>query len=280
MVDSAESLLDVIGNTPIIRLNRISKGIYAKLERMNPSGSIKDRIAKEMLEHRKEKYVVEATTGNTGISTAAIGAVLGKKVTIVMLKGVSEERRKLIELLGAKVVFADSMDKAKELAKRIAKKRKGIFLNQFENEHNFRAQYKTGLEIAKAMKHIDVFVAGIGTGGTLSGIGSALRKRFRKIKIVGVVPAEEKHNIEGIGDGTRTPMLRKVKVDQTVMVRSIDAIRTAREIAQKEGLPVGISSGANVFAARKFKGVVVTVLPDNAERYFSTQLFKSGNGRR
>jgi cysteine synthase A len=273
-------MVEIVGNTPIIQLKRISKKVYAKVERLNPTGSIKDRIAKEMISGVKAKHIVEATTGNTGISTAAIGTVLGKKVTIVMLRGVSEERRKLIELLGAKVVFAESMDKAKEMARKIAEKKKGVFLNQFENEHNFKAQYKTGLEIARTMKHIDVFVAGVGTGGTLSGVGSALKKKFKKIKIIGVVPAEEKHKIEGIGDGTKTPLLRKIKVNKIVRVRSIDAIRTAREIARKEGLPVGISSGANVFAAKKFKGVVMTVLPDNAERYFSTQLFKFGKGRR
>lgn len=280
MVDSAESLLMTIGNTPVIHLGRISKKVYAKVERLNPTGSIKDRIAKEMISNTKAKNIIEATTGNTGISTAAIGAVLGKKVTIVMLRGVSEERRKLMELLGANVIFAESMDKAKEMARKIAKKKKGVFLNQFENEYNFKAQYKTGTEIARTMNHIDVFVAGVGTGGTLAGIGSALKKKFKKIKIVGVVPAEEKHKIEGIGDGTKTPLLEKVKIDQIVKIRSIDAIRTAREIARKEGLPVGISSGANVFAAKKFRGVVMTVLPDNAERYFSTQLFKFGDSRR
>lgn len=233
-----------------------------------------------MISGIKAKHIVEATSGNTGISTAAIGAQLNKKVTIVMMSGASEERKKLMELLGAKVVFAESMDKAKEMARKIAEKKNGVFLNQFENEHNFKAQYKTGLEIARTMKHIDVFVAAVGTGGTLSGIGSALRKKFKKIRIIGVVPAEKKHKIEGIGDNTKTPMLEKVRVDKIVKVRSIDAIRTAKEIARKEGLPVGISSGANVFAAKKFKGIVMTVLPDNAERYFSTQLFKFGKGRR
>jgi len=280
VVDSAESILDIVGNTPIIRLSRISKNVYAKVERLNPTGSIKDRIAKEMLEDRKEKYVVEATTGNTGISTAAIGARLGKKVVIVMLKGVSEERKKLIELLGAKVVFAKSMVKAKEMARKIAAKKKGIFLNQFENELNFRAQQKTGMEILKTMKKIDVFVAGIGTGGTLAGISYVLKKKLKNIKIIGVVPAEKKHKIEGIGDGVSTPLLDKKLVDKIIRVKSIDALRMSREIARKEGLPVGISSGANVFAAKKFMGTVVTMLPDNAERYFSTQLFKFGKGRR
>lgn len=279
MVDSAESILDIVGNTPIIRLSRISKNVYAKVERLNPTGSIKDRIAKEMLKDMKEKYVVEATTGNTGISTAAIGARLGKKVIIVMLKGVSEERKKLIELLGAKVVFAKSMVKVKELARKIAARKKGIFLNQFENKLNFKAQQKTGMEILKTMKKIDVFVAGIGTGGTLAGISYVLKKKLKNVKIIGVVPAEKKHKIEGIGDGVSTPLLDKKLVDKIVRVRSIDALKTSREIAQKEGLLVGISSGANVFAAKQFRGRVVTVLPDNAERYFSTQLFKLKKGK-
>jgi cysteine synthase A len=279
VVDSAESILDIVGNTPIIRLSRISKNVYAKVERLNPTGSIKDRIAKEMLKDMKEKYVVEATTGNTGISTAAIGARLGKKVIIVMLKGVSEERKKLIELLGAKVVFAKSMVKVKELARKIAARKKGIFLNQFENKLNFKAQQKTGMEILKTMKKIDVFVAGIGTGGTLAGISYVLKKKLKNVKIIGVVPAEKKHKIEGIGDGVSTPLLDKKLVDKIVRVRSIDALKTSREIAQKEGLLVGISSGANVFAAKQFRGRVVTVLPDNAERYFSTQLFKLKKGK-
>lgn len=275
MILSAEGILDIVGKTPLVRLGRISKKIYAKVERLNPTGSIKDRIAKEMLLKIKETVVVEATTGNTGISTAAIGASLGKKVIIVMLKGVSEERRKLIELLGAKVIFAKSVDLAKKKAERIAKKQKGVFLNQFENELNFRAHYKAGLEIARKTKKIDFFVAAVGTGGTLSGMGAALSRKFKDIKIIGVVPAEKNHKIEGTGDGVETPLLKNVKIHKMIKVKSFDAIKTAREIARKEGLPVGISSGANVFAAKKLKGVVVTVLPDNAERYFSTQLFKS-----
>jgi cysteine synthase A len=273
---SANSVLDLIGNTPILQLRRISKKIYAKVERLNPTGSIKDRIAKEMISNVKAKHIVEATTGNTGISTAAIGASLGKKVTIVMLKGVSEERRKLIELLGAKVIFAKSVELAKKKAEKIARAKNGVFLNQFENELNFKAQYKTGLEIARTMNRIDFFVAAVGTGGTLSGIGSALSKKFKNIKIIGVVPAEKNHKIEGTGDGVETPLLEKVRIHKIVKVKSVDAIETARNIARKEGLPVGISSGANVFAAKQLKGIVVTVLPDNAERYFSTQLFKFG----
>ena len=229
-----------------------------------------------MLKKVKEGYIIEATTGNMGISVAAIGARLNKKVTIVIQKGMSEERKKLIQLFGAKVITAENMKKAKEIAKELAKKKKGVFLNQFENKANFIAHYKAGKKIARHFKNLDYFVAGIGTGGTLSGIGKALKERFPKIKIIGVLPKEENHKIEGIGDNINTPLLNKVKIDKIAKVSSKDAIKTAREIARKEGIAVGISSGANVFVARKFKGTVLTVLPDSAERYFSTQLFNFG----
>ncbi len=229
-----------------------------------------------MLKNIKEDTIVEATSGNTGISVAAIGARLNKKVTIVMQDGVSEERKKLIKLFGAKIIIAKNMKKAKEIAKRLARKINGVFLNQFGNEANFLAHYKAGKKIAKKFNRVDYFVAGVGTGGTLAGIGKALKERFPNIKIVGVFPKEKNHKIEGIGDNVKTPLLKKIRTDEIVKVRSEDAIRTAREIARKEGIAVGISSGANVFAARKLKGIVLTVLPDSAERYFSTQLFNFG----
>jgi cysteine synthase A len=246
------------------------------VERFNLTGSIKDRIAYEMLKNVKEKYVIEATTGNTGISVAAIGAVLNKKVTIVMQKGMSKEREKLIRLFGAKVVFAKDMKEAKVIAEKIAKEKDGVFLNQFENEANFLAHYKTGKYIARKFEKIDYFVAGIGTGGTLAGMGKALKEKFPKVKIIGVLPKKKKHKIEGIGDNIETPLLNKIYIDKIVKVNDRDAIKTSRDIARKEGIAVGISSGANVFAAKKLKGNVLTVLPDSAERYFSTELFDFG----
>ena len=246
------------------------------MERFNLTGSIKDRVVYEMLKGVKEEHIIEASTGNTGISVAAIGAKLGKKVTIIMQKGASKEREKLIELFGAKVILLKNMEEAKEIAKKLSKKKKGVFLNQFENEANFIAHYKVGEKIAKVFYRIDYFVAGIGTGGTLSGIGKALKEKFPKIKIIGVLPKEKNHKIEGIGDDVETPLLNKIEIDKIVKVSSKDAIKTAREIAKKEGIAVGVSSGANVFVAKKLKGIVLTVLPDGAERYFSTQLFNFG----
>jgi len=296
-----KSILDQIGNTPIVCLRSLTGAdIFAKAEYLNPGGSIKDRVALFMLEEAIRKgrlrpgdTIVEPSSGNTGIGMALVGGLLGFKVTIVMPENMSEERKKIISALGADVVLtpADkSLAGAVEKAKEIRETSDKVFIpQQFENPDNPLTHYlTTGPEIWFQLRHhVDIFVSGLGSGGTLGGVGKYLKERDENTIIVAVEPKNVSallghepglHRIEGIGDGFIPPVLDTSLIDEVVEVTDDDAIETCRKLAKAAGLLVGTSSGANVWAcmqmAEKYgkDKIIATVLPDRAERYFSTSL--------
>jgi len=295
--------LDLIGNTPMVTIAGVTPfPIYAKAEFLNPGGSIKDRIALHMIEMaeregklNKGSTIIEATSGNTGIGIALVGIQKGYRVIIVMPSSMSVERKKIIHALGAELVptpAEESLKGALEKANEIIAKNDNIWLaNQFCNPHNPETHYRTtGPEIWKQMEHrVDVFVAGIGSGGTLQGVGTFLREQNPKVKLIAVEPEGASallkepglhriHQIQGIGDGFVPDVLDTRIIDDVICVTDDDAIHMTRQLARKEGLLVGTSSGANVWAAGQMveklgkDARVVTVLPDRAERYFSTAL--------
>jgi cysteine synthase len=291
-----DNILDLIGNTPLVRLR--GEDIYAKAEFLNPGGSIKDRVALAMIEGaerdgklRPDSIIVEPTSGNTGIGVALVGRIKGYKVRIVMPEGMSEERKKLIRTLGADLVLTPkegSIGGAVEAVREMAKADPRVFVpQQFENPDNPKCHYEqTARELWRQMGGaIDGFVSGIGSGGTLQGVGKYLREHRPGVRIIAVEPkgvsallGQEPglHQIQGIGDGFIPAILDVKLVDEVVEVADCDAIDTARDLGRKFGLLVGISSGANVWAARQvakcMKGNLATVLPDRVERYFSTSL--------
>lgn len=296
-----KSILDQIGNTPIVCLRSMTGAdIFAKAEYLNPGGSIKDRVALFMLEEAIRKgrlrpgdTIVEPSSGNTGIGMALVGGLLGFKVIIVMPENMSEERKKIISALGADVVLtpADkSLAGAVEKAKEIRETSDKVFIpQQFENPDNPLTHYlTTGPEIWFQLRHhVDIFVSGLGSGGTLGGVGKYLKERDENTIIVAVEPKNVSallghepglHRIEGIGDGFIPPVLDTSLIDEVVEVTDDDAIETCRKLAKAAGLLVGTSSGANVWAcmqmAEKYgkDKIIATVLPDRAERYFSTSL--------
>ena len=291
------NVLEAVGNTPMIRLNRMvdedCAEILVKFEAVNVGGSIKTRTALNMI------MDVEPTSGNQGIGLALVGAVRGYKTVIIMPDSVSEERRKLVKQYGADIrVVHDEGDIGKcindciQMAMDMKAEDPRVFVpQQFENMANYQVHYeKTGAEIVEQVgKKIDGFCSGIGTGGTISGIGAALRKANPDIEIWALEPENAailsgkevgSHIQMGIGDGVIPGILDQKIYDEIVIVTDEEAIQTARELARKEGLLCGISSGTNVAAAMKLarklgKGkTVVTVLPDTAERYYSTPLFE------
>ncbi|HOB74038.1 MAG TPA: cysteine synthase A [Phycisphaerae bacterium] len=291
-----ENILDLIGNTPLVRLK--GENVFAKAEYLNPGGSIKDRVALGMIEGaeregrlRPDSIIVEPTSGNTGIGVALIGRLKGYRVRIVMPEGMSEERKKLIRALGADLVLTpdqEGISGAVECVRRMAAEDPAVFVpQQFENPHNPRAHYETTApELWRQMDgQIACFVAGVGSGGTLQGVGQYLRERNLGVRIVAVEPKGVSallghepglHQIQGIGDGFVPAVLDVSMVHEVVEVSDEDAIETTRQLARDYGLLVGISSGANIWAARQLakrvNGNVTTVLPDRAERYFSTSL--------
>jgi len=291
-----DSILDLIGNTPMVQLR--GGNIYAKAEFLNPGGSIKDRVALAMIEGgerdgllKSDSIIVEPTSGNTGIGVALVGRLKGYTVRIVMPEGMSEERKKLIRALGAELILTpdkDGIAGAVERVKQMAAEDPRIFVpQQFENPNNPRVHYEeTAHEIWRQMRgEVDCFVAGVGSGGTLQGVGTFLKERKPEARVVAVEPKNVSallghepglHQIQGIGDGFVPAVLEVSLVDEVLEVSDEDAIETTRELGRNYGLLVGISSGANVWAARelarKTEGNVVTVLPDRAERYFSTAL--------
>lgn len=306
MTKIVNSITDLIGNTPIVKLNRVvpedAADIYVKLEFFNPAGSIKDRIALAMIE-RAEKQgkltaggtIVEPTSGNTGVGLAMVAAAKGYHLVITMPETMSVERRKLMQGYGAELILTPGADgmkgsiaKAEELVKE-----KGYFMPmQFENPANPAIhEVTTGAEIIAAFGKDnlpDAFVAGVGTGGTLTGIGHALKKANPATKVYALEPAESpllkeghggKHKIQGISAGFIPKVLDKDIYDGIVEISSDDAIATAREVAHKEGILVGISAGANIkgaieLAKKLGKGKkVITVSPDGGDRYLSTDLF-------
>ncbi|NOZ88159.1 MAG: cysteine synthase A [Deltaproteobacteria bacterium] len=301
---SAERVLDLIGKTPLVEVpNTLSPSIFAKAEFLNPGGSVKDRVAKHLIECAErdgllnpDTVIVEATSGNTGIGVALVGRLKGYRVVIVMPESMSEERKKIIRALGAELVATPSnksikgaVDKARELVER----NQNIWLvDQFGNPHNPEVHYlQTGPELYEQMDgKVDAFVAGVGSGGTLQGVGRYLKEKNTGVKLVAVEPegasallGEEPglhriHQIQGIGDGFIPDVLDTSMIDQVITVSDDDAIYTTRQLARKHGLLVGTSSGANFWAAQKVaeeigaEARVATIFPDRAERYFSTAL--------
>ena len=291
-----DNIIHLVGNTPLLELK--GEHIYAKAEFLNPGGSIKDRVALAMLEGaerdgrlRPDSIIVEPTSGNTGIGVALIGRLKGYKVRIVMPEGMSEERKKIIRALGADLVLTpdeESIDGAVQRVREIVDGDPRMFIpQQFENSDNPRCHYEgTARELWRQMGgEIDCFVAGVGSGGTLQGVGQFLKEHKPDIHIVAVEPKTVSallghepglHQIQGIGDGFVPAVLDISLVDEVIEVTDEDAIETTRQLGRDSGLLVGISSGANVWAARQLaghvQGNISTVLPDRAERYFSTAL--------
>jgi len=291
-----DNILDLIGNTPLMKLK--GENIYAKAEFLNPGGSIKDRVALAMLEGAErdgllhdDSIIVEPTSGNTGIGLALVGRLKGYAVKIVMPEGMSEERKKLILALGAELILTpdeESIGGAVKKARQIANEDPRVFIpDQFENPDNPRIHYEeTAHELWRQTSgDIACFVAGVGSGGTLQGVGKFLKEHRPGVKIVAVEPKNVSallghepglHQIQGIGDGFIPGVLDVSMVDDVIEVTDEDAIETTRQLGRDQGLLVGISSGANVWAARQMvgrvDGPIATVLPDRAERYFSTAL--------
>jgi cysteine synthase A len=291
-----DNILDLIGNTPVIQLK--NENVFAKAEFLNPGGSIKDRVALAMIEGAerdnrltKDSIIVEPTSGNTGIGIALVGRLKGYKVIIVMPENMSVERKKLIRTLGAELILTPAEDGIKGsvdyVEKMAAQNPNVVVCQQFENPDNPRIHYEeTAHELWRQMRgDIAGFVAGVGSGGTLQGVGKFLKEHNSDIKIVAVEPKNVSailghepglHQIQGIGDGFIPEILDVSLVDEVIEVTDEDAIETTRQLGRDYGLMVGISSGANVWAARKLAGKIngniTTVLPDRAERYFSTAL--------
>jgi cysteine synthase A len=298
-----ESILGTIGGTPLVRLTKMSSEdsseVFCKLESFNPMHSVKDRIALAMIEDAERSgklkpgmCVIEPTSGNTGIGLAMVCAVKGYPLTLTMPETMSVERRKLLKALGAEIVLtpgSERMDGAIKCAKNLCRKGKGAFMPmQFDNPANPLAHRVTAAEILKDLPDVDIFVAGIGTGGTITGVGKALKEHRQEIRIIGVEPSASAvltggrpgpHGIQGIGAGFVPKTLDRRVVDWIFPVNDEDAKRTTRELAKKEGILAGISSGAalciGLQMAKQFgpgKKMVV-LLPDTGERYLSTDLF-------
>ncbi len=298
-----DSIVELIGNTPLVRLNRIvgsdSAEILVKLESANPGGSVKDRICLSMIEGAEEKgllkpgsTIIEPTSGNTGIGLAMIAAVKGYRCVLTMPETMSVERISILQFYGAEVILtpgAEGMSGAIKKAEELNKSTPTSFMpQQFNNEANPDIHRKTtAKEILDATKgRIDAFIAGIGTGGTITGVGEVLKKHNKNIKIIGLEPSASAvlsgndpgpHKIQGIGAGFVPEVLNKEVVDEIIQVDDADAYKTAKELSIKEGISAGISSGAAVWASLKVahslgKGkVVVTILPDSWQKYLSIQ---------
>ena len=308
MTKIAKQLTELIGNTPLLELNKFSEAkglenpIVAKVEFFNPGGSVKDRIALAMIENAEKNGVIkpgatiiEPTSGNTGVGLALVAAVKGYKLILTMPETMSIERRNLVKAYGAEVKLtsgADGMKGAIKAAEQLRDSIPGsVILQQFENPANPQKHYDTtGVEIWEQTDgNIDIFVAGVGTGGTISGIGKRLKEYNPNVKIIAVEPKTSAvlngqpsgpHKIQGIGAGFVPKTYNADVVDEVFDVDNDDAIRTGRELARQEGLLVGISSGAAAFAAAEIakrpenKGKrIVTLLPDTGERYLSTVLY-------
>ena len=303
------SFLDLVGNTPLVRVNNLIKkdelkaDVLAKLEYFNPAGSVKDRIDKEMILEALEKglinentTLIEPTSGNTGIGLSAVATALNLKIIITMPETMSVERRNLMKAYGAELVLTPGSEgmkgaiaKAKELASQIEN---SFIPGQFENPANPTAHYKTtGPEIYEQTEgKVDIFVAGVGTGGTISGIGKYLKEKNPEVKVVAVEPASSPvlstgkggaHKIQGIGAGFVPETLDTKIYDEIITVENEDAFATGKEMAKTEGILVGISSGAALYAAKELAKreenagkIIVVLLPDGGDRYLSTPLIQ------
>lgn len=309
MSEIKNGFLDLVGQTPLVRLNNLIKkegleaDVLAKLEYFNPAGSVKDRIAKEMILDAMEKglinentTLIEPTSGNTGIGLSAVATSLNLKIIITMPETMSVERRNLMKAYGAELVLTPGSEgmkgaiaKAKELASQIEN---SFIPGQFENPANPQAHYKTtGPEIySQTEGKVDIFVAGVGTGGTISGIGKYLKEQNPNVKVVAVEPASSPvlstgkggaHKIQGIGAGFVPDTLDTKIYDEIITVENEDAFASGKEVAKTEGILIGISSGAAIQAAKKLakreenKGkTIVVLLPDGGDRYLSTPLIQ------
>ena len=307
MIKAANKLTDLIGNTPLLKASNFIEGkqvkadIYFKLEYFNPLGSVKDRIAYAMISEAEESgrikpgdTIIEPTSGNTGVGIAFVAAVKGYQTVLTMPDTMSMERRNLLKALGATIVLtpgADGMRGAVRKAEEIAAQTGGFILQQFENPANPAIHHKTTAEEIwrDTGGEVDMVVAGVGTGGTVSGVGENLKAKKKDITIIAVEPFESPvlsggtpapHKIQGIGAGFVPRVFKREVVDEIYTVKSIEAVETSRELGRREGLLVGISSGAAAFAALQIaKRVenagknIVAVLPDTGERYLSTILY-------
>lgn len=302
----APDITALIGNTPLVRINKLNTGvaeIVAKLEFFNPLSSVKDRIGLAMIEDAEKKgllkaggVIVEPTSGNTGIGLAFVAAVKGYRLILTMPETMSVERRKLLFSLGAEIVLTDgargmrgAVEKAEELA---GQTKNSVVLQQFRNPANTAAHRRTTAEEIwnDTDGKVDIFVAGVGTGGTITGVSEALKRKKREVRIVAVEPETSpvlsggepgRHGIQGIGAGFVPDIFKKSAVDEIIKVKDEDAGKTARELARKEGVFAGISSGAALWAAIEISKreeskskLIVVLLPDTGERYLSTWLWE------
>jgi cysteine synthase A len=307
IAEMADTVLGLIGHTPVVRLQRMpapgSATVWAKLERANPGGSVKDRIGLSMIEAAERDgllkpggVIVEPTSGNTGIGLAMVAAVEGYRLILTMPDTLSVERRTLLAAYGAELVLtpgAEGMKGAIAKAEELVRDNPGSFMpQQFKNPANPEVHRRTtAVEILQQVEGpIHAFVAGVGTGGTLTGVGEVLKARYPAVQIVAVEPADSPvlsggqpgpHKIQGIGAGFVPDVLNMDVVDEVITVANEEALETARQLAREEGLLVGISSGAAAFAALRVAErlgdgkTVVAILPDIGERYLSTDLFSN-----
>ena len=290
------SLLETVGRTPLVELARLAphEGVrlFAKLEGQNPTGSVKDRVAKAMVEDavasgnlEPGRELLEPTSGNTGISLALVAKLAGFRLTCVMPENATPERVRLLELYGAKIVFspgAEGSNGAVRMARRLARSDpRYLVLNQYENEANPRAHYEgTGAEIAEALPRVDAFVAGLGTGGTLMGAGERLRETFRDVTVAAAEPLQGDlvYGLRSLADGYVPPILDVSKLDRKILVTNEDAVRGLRLLLEQEGIFAGVSSGAVVHVARLVaseldEGVVTMVLADGGWKYLSADFW-------
>ena len=301
-----ENITSAIGFTPLVQINKLGSGkatILAKLESFNPGGSVKDRIALSMIEAAEKKglikaetVIIEPTSGNTGIGLAFICAAKGYRLILTMPESMSIERRKLLKLFGAKIILTPAergMTGAVEEAERLVTENPNAFMpQQFNNPANPQIHRETtAKEIwADSNGKVDVFVSGVGTGGTLTGCGEVLKQHNKNLKVIAVEPKDSPvlsggkpgpHKIQGIGAGFVPQVLNVEMIDEIIQVSNDDAMQTARQLAAKEGILVGISSGAAMWAAIQLSQrpqnegkTIVVILPDTGERYISTEMFE------
>jgi cysteine synthase B len=297
------SLLELVGNTPLVELQRLSPKesvrLYAKLEGQNPTGSIKDRVAKAMIEAAEAsgelqpgRELLEPTSGNTGISLALLAKLKGYPLTVVMPENATEERRRLLRLFGAKIVdspAAEGSNGAVRLALELAERNSHFFMPfQYANPANPRAHYEgTGAEIAEALDRVDVLVAGLGTGGTLMGVSERLRESFPDIVVAAAepLPGDPVMGLRSLDDGYTPPILDVGKLDRKILVSNADSVAGLRALVDGEGIFAGVSSGAIVHVARKLaaeleEGTVVCILPDGGWKYLSADFWAADDVER